>query len=260
MNNALRRFNEAGIAEFVRRIQALRSGDKADIDDAFVTDPSLTEMITPVVQMERHEFQTKRDAGAYLSEKTRAARKALGDDDPGLWTWLSAWHWDVLCPVKKTGVRQPISVFYYVYAYGITRSKNQHLLAVSVKTWERAPQSNVMLASPVSTLTRAVHEISAHLSVARIKSVFDLIDVLYWDRKAARIKRGAVSSTPRSGDLRNRFFLRLAQLELTHDLTDLTAEQLLALLGAEFQAWASPPKKSGGGGGGPRRPRVPAAH
>jgi hypothetical protein len=99
----LRRFNAAGIAEFVRRIETLRAGGTAEIDDAFVTDPTLTEPIVPEVPMERPAFKTKRDAGAYLSDRTRAARAAHGDDDRGLWTWLSAWHWDAVCPVREDG-------------------------------------------------------------------------------------------------------------------------------------------------------------
>jgi hypothetical protein len=68
-----------------------------------------------------------------------------------------------------------------------------------------------------------------------------------------------LASNPEKRTERPNATLRIQQLELTHDLTDLSADQLLALLGEEFQQWASPPKKSGGGGDGPRRPRVPAA-
>ena len=49
----LRRFNTAGIAEFVRRIETLRAGNTAEIDDAFVTDEKLTEPIVPEVPLER---------------------------------------------------------------------------------------------------------------------------------------------------------------------------------------------------------------
>jgi hypothetical protein len=53
----------AGIAEFVRRIETLRAGGAADIDDAFVADGKLTEPIVPEVPLERPAFKTKRDAG-----------------------------------------------------------------------------------------------------------------------------------------------------------------------------------------------------
>jgi hypothetical protein len=37
MSGVLRRFNQAGIAEFVQRIEVLRTGASASIDDAFVS-------------------------------------------------------------------------------------------------------------------------------------------------------------------------------------------------------------------------------
>lgn len=260
MSNVLRHFNEAGIAEFVRRIQAMRSGEKAEIDDAFVMDPSLTEIVKPEVAMERPAFKTKRDAGAYLSEKTREARRLLGDQDAGLWTWLSAWHWDAVCPVRPDGRRRVLSPLYYVYGFGFSKQKRQHLLAVSTEMAERYPLSRVLLEGPVYSLTGVVHEVMTRLSFTRLRAMPELLDRLYWNEKSHCVKRGLVDTKPRSGDLRSRLPLRIQQLELTHDLTDLTADQLLALLGEEFQQWASPPKKNGGGGGGPRRPRVPVAH
>jgi hypothetical protein len=45
----------------------------------------------------------------------------------------------------------------------------------------------------------------------------------------------------RPGDLRHRLPARIRQLEVTHDLTNLTAEQLLNLLGDEFRQWAVVP-------------------
>jgi hypothetical protein len=259
MSNVIRRFNEAGIAEFVRRIQSLRMGEKVEIDDAFVTDPSLTEIIRPEVEVERPSFKTKRAAGVYLSEKTRDARGVFGDSDTGLWTWLSAWHWDAVCPIREDGKRRVLNPLYYVFGYGFTKRKRQHLLGVATEMAERYPTCHVLLDGPVYSLTSAVHEVMTRLSLTRLRSIPDLLDRLYWNDKQKAVKRGVVDKKAKPGDLRNRLPLRIQQLELTYDLTDLTADQLLALLGDEFQQWASPPKKSNGGGSGPRRPRVPVA-
>jgi len=96
MSGVLRRFNGAGIAEFVQRIEVLRAGGSASIDDAFVNDDSFATPVVPEVRLDRPAFKTKREAGEYLSERTRRAREKLGDDDSGLWTWLSAWHCDAV--------------------------------------------------------------------------------------------------------------------------------------------------------------------
>jgi hypothetical protein len=260
MSNPLRRFNQAGTDEFVRRILALRAGEKVQIDDAFVTDAALTEVLRPEVEMERPAFKTKRDAGAYLSEKTKEARRALGGDEAGLWTWLSAWHWDAVCPARVNGQRRVLHPLYYVYGYGFVKRRRQHLLAVATDIAEQYPNSKVLMNGPVYSLTNVVHEVMTRLSLTRLKATGDLLDRLYWNDQQQSVKRGLVDMKPRPGDLRNRLPVRIQQLEMTHDLTELSADQLLVLLGEEFQTWATPPERSGGGGGGPRRPRVPAAH
>lgn len=237
----LRRFKDSGIAEFVRRIETLRSGGQAEIDDAFVADPQLTEPIVPEVPIERPAFKTKRDAGVYLSERTQAVRAVLGDDDRGLWTWLSAWHWDAVCPVRDGGRRKVLNPLSYVFGYGFAKRQNQHLLAAATHVFELFPDSRVLLSGPVYSLTQAAHEVLTRLSLMRMRGIADLLDVLYWDQDHRRVKRGVVDNTPRPGDLRNRLPARIRQLEVTHDLTNLSAEQLLNLLGDEFRQWAVAP-------------------
>ena len=238
----LRRFKDAGIAEFVRRIETLRAGGQAEIDDALVSDPHLTEPIVPEVPIERPAFKTKRDAGAYLSERTRAARAVHGDDDRGLWTWVSAWHWDAVCPVREGGRRKVLGPYHYVYGHGNRQRAGQHLLSIATTLFEISPQTQLTLETPVYSLTQAVKEVSTRLALLRIQGLLPLLDTLYWDASRQRIKQGLVDSRlPRPGDLSNRLPARIRQLEVTHDLTNLTAEQLLNLLGDEFRQWAVVP-------------------
>jgi|GEM_PF-2006165 len=238
----LRRFKDAGIAEFVRRIETLRAGGQAEIDDQLVTDPSLTEPTVPEVPMERPAFKTKRDAGAYLSERTRAARAVLGDDDRGLWTWLSAWHWDAVCPVRSEGIRKPGSPFNYVFGFGNIQNSKKHLLFVATSIQELAPEAQLLLDTPVSTLTQIVQEVSTRILLFRLKGLYRLMDLLYRDPSTGKPKKGIVDTrVVKPGDVRHRLPARIRQLEVTHDLTNLTAEQLLNLLGDEFRQWAVVP-------------------
>jgi hypothetical protein len=238
----LRRFNDAGIGEFVRRIETLRAGGTAEIDDAFVTDGKLTEPIVPEVPMERPAFKTKRDAGAYLSERTRAARTVHGDDDRGLWTWLSAWHWDAVCPISLDGRRKALAPYCYVYGQTFAQRRKQHILAVSVQMYELCPSSRLMLDTPVTRLMKVVECVSTRLFFQRISGLFPLLDLMYYDPQRNAAKAGIIDArVTKPGDLVNRLPARIRQLEVTHDLTNLSAEQLLNLLGDEFRQWAVAP-------------------
>ncbi len=240
----LRRFNDAGIAEFVRRIEVLRAGGVAAIDDDFVADGNLTQPILPEVNIERPVLKTKRDAGAYLSERTRAARATHGEDDRGLWTWLSAWHWNAVCPIREDGRRKVLAPYNYIFGHLFEKRKSQHLLAVAVRLFEEAPRSRLLLDTPTHSLTALVEQVSTRLQMTRIRGFFDLLDLLYFDPVSGRAKPGVVdASGARPGDLRHRLPARIRQLEVTHDLTNLTAEQLLNLLGEEFRQWAVTPAK-----------------
>lgn len=253
----LRRFNSAGIAEFVQRIEALRAGGIAEIDDAFVTDSKLTEPIVPEVPIERPSFKTKRDAGAYLSERTRAARAVHGDEDRGLWTWLSAWHWDAVCPVREGGRRKVLNPFHYVLGYGHTQNSKQHLLRASLFIFDAWPTNKLLLDSPAWSLTRIVQDVTTRLFLARLRGMGELVDMLYRDPATGQQKSGAVDShVIRAGNLSNRLPARIRQLEVTHDLTNLNAEQLLNLLGDEFRQWAVAPAATPAA---PRPPRRPAS-
>ncbi|MGB8854340.1 MAG: hypothetical protein WCC69_12320 [Pirellulales bacterium] len=250
----LRRFNDAGIAEFGRRMELLRDGGIAVIDDGFVTDGKLTEPIVPEVQLDRPAFKTKRDAGAYLSEKTRVARVVLGDDDRGLWTWLSAWHWDAICPVRETGRRKILAPYHYSYGHGNVHDKRKHLIATAVRVFECEPNCSILGQSPVYSLSKSVEVFVARLGLMRIRGLPALLDLLYWDRNQRRPKSGITDvGAPRPGDLYHRLPARIRQLEVTHDLTNLTAEQLLNLLGDEFRQWAVAPAEPSATSRQPRR-------
>lgn len=253
------RFNDAGIAEFLRRIESLRGGGEAEIDDALVNDASLTQPIVPEVLLERPIFKTKRDAGAYLSERTRAVRASHGDNDRGLWTWLSAWHWNAVCPIREDGRRKVLAPYNYVFGHLFEKRKSQHLLAVAVRLFEEAPRSRLLLDTPAHSLTALVEQVSTRLQMTRIRGFFDLLDLLYFDPSSGRAKPGVVDPNGvRPGDLRHRLPARIRQLEVTHDLTNLTAEQLLNLLGDEFRQWAIAPTQPAAASRRPaRRPTIP---
>lgn len=239
MSTVLRRFKDTGVNEFIDRINQMRAGHDVAIDDSFLTDSRLTEVVKPSTTIEHRRFASKREAGQYLSDRTKPAREVLGDDDQGLWTWLSAWHWDEVCPIREDGRRKVLNPLSYVYGYGFVMRKKQHLLAASTLIYEAFPDSRVLLDGPVSTLTQAVHEVFTRVWLMRIRGMGALIDALYWDDAKKSVKRGINDNSARSGDLRNRLTTRIRQLEKTYDLIDLTADQLLNLLGDEFKAWTN---------------------
>jgi len=99
------------------------------------------------------------------------------------------------------------------------------------------------LEGPITSLAREGHEIGGRLSLLRIRAMPVLLDRLYWDDAKNRVKTGA-SSPAYPGNFRSRLHRRVDRLARTYDLTDLSADRLLQLLGDEFKSWdgGTPPR------------------
>ena len=96
----------------------------------------------------------------------------------------------------------------------------------------------------------AVEQIVSRPSLIESRGVVELIDQLYWDETEGCPKKGFVNkravdapapgyaaSVPEPGNLRA-LESTLGQLQCTHDLRSMTAEQIRERLPAEFAAWA----------------------
>jgi hypothetical protein len=92
------------------------------------------------------------------------------------------------------------------------------------------------MTSPVSSLDQVTAEVMKRLYLTRIPCIFETLDQLYWDADRGKPRKGIVDGRKvKPGDLVHRLPIRIRQLEKTYDLFSLTANQLLELLGDEFQ-------------------------
>lgn len=205
-------------------------------------DDRLTTTLDPSVVVEPMRLHTKRDAAAYLQ---RAFRSVPEDDlakDAGLWTWLSLFFFDEVCP-RRAGRRRVRNDYYYVFEPDNPRHYYRHLLFVSwnVRRLARG-HDRLFLDTPLSRLDQASERVMSKLYLTRIPCIFEVIDRLYWDPERGRVRAGVLNPWPGSaGDLTNRLPLRIRQLEKTYDLVSLGADQLLELLGDEFRPPGAPP-------------------
>jgi len=152
MVSDLRAFNESGIAAFRDAIQRLRDGDLLHLPQEILSDHSLTrrqgEQVVVTVK-----FHTKLDAATYLADRIdfRANPDLLYD--AGLWSWLSAFYFDQLCPVADGA--QVGRDYRYVPTPGRDwRHYYRHLLAGPVRMLvaHGAKRARLLLSGPVHVL------------------------------------------------------------------------------------------------------------
>lgn len=231
----LRRFNESGMEQFRNYLRKARENPNVLVPTELLEDDVHTEVVEPTIEIEDITFDTRADAADFFHSKLSVLDSDTVNADSGLWTWLSLFYFDQVCPVFN-GRRTVRNDYTYIYEAGVMRHFYRHLLYVAWRIKQIAPvHCRLMLQSKVNVMDKVTTEIMKRLFITRIPCAFEVLDRIYWDDSEKRPVSGVVGSKITAGNLSHRFPTRLRQLEKTYDLYSLNADQLIELLGDEFR-------------------------
>lgn len=231
----MRQFTASGIEAFEQYLQRARQNPETLPPRELLEAPSLTAVVNPAIEVTEIDFVSRADA----AESLHKALSPLSDEEvrnnAGLWTWLSLFYFDQVCP-PSNGKYTVKNSYYYVFEPHNPRHFYRHLLFIGWRVLQVAPNhSRLYLNVPLSSLDTFTTEVMKRLYLTRIPCIFEVLDRLYWDPRRKRPVKGVVGTTKtRPGDLVHRLPIRIRQLEMTYDLQSVTADQLLDLLGKEF--------------------------
>ena len=124
------RLTENGIKALRRYLSSLRSGATSDPPYQLLTDPDASESIPGVAEVEKRTFETRLDAARYLDDALSTLGLDSIETDIGLWSWLSLFYFDQVCPVRQDGYRKPGGDYRHILEPGY-RYGHRHLLAGS---------------------------------------------------------------------------------------------------------------------------------
>lgn len=230
----LRRFTNSGIEQFQIYLAKARENPNTLVPVELLEDDSHTTLVDPEIEIESKDFDTRADAASYFHSKLGALDADQLNIDAELWTWLSLFYFDQVCPVIN-GRRKVRNDYTYIYEPGNMRHFYRHLLYVAWRAKVVAPKhSRLLLWSTVNVMDKVTTEVMKRLFLTRIPCIFEVLDRIYWDETTSRPIQGIVGSKTTIGDLTHRLPTRLRQLEKTYDLYSLNADQLIELLGNEF--------------------------
>jgi hypothetical protein len=237
MPEPLRRLNEEGINQFRRYLTDLRNDGTLGIPDHLLRGNETSESVAGSRSVERVGFVTKKQAAEYLLELLASLNLPDIENDVGLWSWLSLFFFDAVCPVVN-GKRKAVADPHYILDAANHNRRYRHLLATPFVIIRALPDHNrIFLNAPLPVHGDLIEQTMSRLFLIRIPSVREAIDLLYFDPQTDRAKKGTLNKTPKRGDLRTRFPIRIRQLSMTHDIMAMTGEQLIDALGNEFDAW-----------------------
>jgi len=236
----VRQFNDEGIDRFREFLAAARENPTEPVPRGLLEDEEVSAIVHPEVAVEPRRLERKADAAYYLERILKPIPEVEVAQNFGLWTWLSLFYFDEVCP-QKAGKRAVKNDYHYVFepknTRHYTRHFYRHLLFIAWRTLRVAGAHNrLFLGTPLATLDKVTTEVMKRLFLTRIPCIFEVLDRLYWDSKRGRARAGIVGTRPlRPGDLTHRLPTRIRQLEKTFDLVSLDADQLIELLGPEFR-------------------------
>ncbi len=228
----LRKFNTAGIAEFRDYLHQLRQGRTIESPAKLCHADGFSEAAKPGVEVDELTFSSKLEAAQYLADRVKSVENGLYD--PGLWTWLSAFYFDSVCPIQSDE-RKPGEDYRHVLEPGRNwKHFYRHLLAGPTRTFSfHGMDARLLLSGPVHKLGDFVEQLASRQEIVVNNSLIKLVDQLYWKDGP---KRGAASNKKKPGTLR-RFVDIIRQLEMTYDLNSMQPWEIAALLPAEFDTW-----------------------
>jgi hypothetical protein len=230
---AVRRLTKVGIEKFREYLGELRTGSTAKPPRWLLTDSDTSEPFSPERWIEDRSFDTRLDAARYLCEVFEGL-SAL-EEDVGLWSWLSLYFFDQVCPVRADGTRAPGRDYRHIlepgYLYG-----HRHLLGGPYLVYRlHGDEALLLLCTKVHVENRFHHELASRQALISNREIIRAATIRYLDPRTRTPKPGA-QDTGAPGALR-RFVDVLPQLDLTYDLYSMSAEKILELLPAEFDAW-----------------------
>ena len=233
----LRKFNQKGIDEFKNFLDHAKQNTIASEDAAnLLENPDLTEVILPEVLIERRDFATRYDLAQYLYQALRTVEIENIEYDVGLWSWLTLFYFDQVCPPAPDGSRKVREQCRYVLNTG--RTYFRHILAGAFFLMklhqENQECTRIVLSSAPHEMSEAYREICDTKVLVSCTSVLEAAKRMYYDPEKNDIKRGA--ATKRAGGIR-RFADVMAQLDCTWDLPSLSVEQIFKLLPDEFKKY-----------------------
>src|SRR5262249_4288076 len=173
-----RRFNQSGIQAFRLFLASCRESSGATLPRHSLEDDALTESVKPEIRLQPRNFTSRRDASAYFHTMLKQLPPQEVAVDSGLWTWMSLFFFDEVCPVIN-GRRRLKNDYSYIFEPKNPHHYYRHLLFLAWYVGRIASGYNrLYLDVPLSGLDEVTRIVMGGLYLTRIPCLFEVLDRL----------------------------------------------------------------------------------
>lgn len=234
----VRKLTEAGIASFTEYLRQLSDDGTLEPPTDLLNGTESSDSLLGTAEVEPVVVESKLEVAKYLRRQLATLDKGEIDNNSGLWTWLSLFFFDQVCPRSDEGIREPGELARHVLSQH-SQKYYRHLLAGPYRLLQlHNEKSRVFLCGPLTEHGDFSEQLASRMQIITNRSLIEVVDSLYFDSASlapGRPKRGALTRS-RAGNLR-RLISVIQQFDLTYDLYAMTPTQILELLPKEFERW-----------------------
>lgn len=233
---AVRIFNKDGLAEFERLVGEIRAGNLKSVPDELLFSENYSESYEPIINIERVDHKNKNELVPYLVEKLNLKASKFLYFNKGLWSWLSSFYFDNICPADGNGKRKVNEAAFYILNDPKNYTKYyRHLLAYPCRLYsELDDSSKIFLIGTFQKRGEITEQFGAYQEIALNKGILDAANILYWDDSTKNLKRGAAGKGAGSA---RRLVRIIRQYQMTYDLNSMKGDEIAGLLPDEFAKW-----------------------
>jgi len=234
--HTLRSFNEEGLIEFERIVSEIRIGNLKEIPESLVYSNQYSEESFPIVRIEKVTFKNKNELVPYLVTQLNLRSNKHYYFDRGLWTWLTAFYFDNICPFSGNNIRKVNESAFYILNDPKNYTKYyRHLLAYPCRLYsELGDSAKIFLIGTFQKRGEITEQFGAYQEIALNKGIIDAAGILYWNVKSNNVVRGAAGKGPGSA---RRLMRIIRQYQMTYDLNSMDGKAIVEMLPSEFDKW-----------------------
>jgi hypothetical protein len=237
----LRKFTDKGLEQFRGYLHELSEGSAATPPLHLLTDPEFSRPMRDSIQLEHAQFASRLDLARNLDQTFEGLPERPDKlmNDIHLWSWMSLFYFDQVCPSNDKGKRKPGRDYRHVPEPGYPNG-HRHLmmgayLVYTVYGWGDE-LSKLLLQTALSVESHFHHQIATRQSFITNRGIMEALHILYYDSLRNKPKRGPIMNKSAPGSL-NRFVGVIQQLDVTYDLYSMSGPEIVSLLPAEFNHW-----------------------
>lgn len=231
----LRRLTAIGIERFAEFLDLLHADPTRLLPTALLEDSSCSEIFGKPTEVHPKIFGSRYAAAEYLDAIVMQSNVSEVERDVGLWTWLTLFFFDELCPASKDGGRSPGARPRYIPEPENFRRYYRHLLAGPFLIYkahrDNAKRAMAVLCQPLDKPGDVVEQLASRLEYVSNPAVMEVATKMYVDPQTKRLKRGSQSDNGGA----ERLSKVLDQFDVTWDLYATEVPEFFRILPREFE-------------------------